>query len=94
MTTLHQSILIAKWVNKFNLEDLKQSSISVPQDLKNFEYLVMNTLDDINELSIDTRKSSKYPVKVWSSKTIDWKMSHSSIMTNQKSSFKSSNWYL
>ena len=56
LTTMYQSISIAKWIDKLDVKQPIGDDMGMPKELSNYQNLVMNTLDDISDLAM-TRKN-------------------------------------
>lgn len=52
MTTLSQALSIAKWINKFNPEQVTFNDLVLPQELQSYQNLVTDTFDDIKDLAV------------------------------------------
>jgi hypothetical protein len=53
MTVLHQTLSIAKWINKFNPEnEIDYKDLVLPKNLEDFQNLVSNAMDDMKTLAL------------------------------------------
>jgi len=56
LTTMYQSISIAKWINQFDPEKADSDEIIFPKNLQNYQDIISNNLDDITDLAL-TKKN-------------------------------------
>ena len=58
-TVLQQSLLLAKWIIKFNPENINSYDLTLPEDLKKFHDYVAKSMDEISYINIPSYKNKK-----------------------------------